>query len=470
MRGKLVETVSTFFRRHWDRTRPVLLGLSGGPDSLALLYLLLECKNIPVGIAHVDHGWRPESGEEASKLEELAKKLNLPFYVTKLCPENLAGNLEAACRQERLNFFTRICQEHDYQAVILAHHQGDQAETVLKNLFEGAPNCTGMLPITEIDNLIIWRPLLETAKEELLEWLDDSQVTPFFDATNFDKRFLRGRMRCDIIPELEKMFGKKIRHSLCHIGKESQDLQQFLDKHLAKSLQSIETTSSGSFLDFTQFPDIDTVLEIRCLIRKIAEREGCCLSKEILEKGARHLMSRSANRRYMMGKHQIFVDRGRFFVTSTNGCNLPEERVSITGSFQYGNWKVSVEYDVEGTEKLRTNWKTVWNGAAEVVLPASAQNYEIGPPIMSSRYPRTSSIGKWWNNHKVPAFLRAATPVIWAGDVIAHEFLTGRKGPLHSENGRLLRISLLVVSADHSSLGMREHLLPDLKKLDVHRR
>jgi tRNA(Ile)-lysidine synthase len=299
-----------------------------------------------------------------------------------------------------------------------------------------------MLPVTERDNLTIWRPLLEIGKKELLRGLEDCRITPFIDATNFDKRFLRARMRSDIIPELEKMFGKKIQHNLCRIGKESQDLQQFFEKHLARVLQAVETSPSGSFLDFKQFPDIDTAFEIRYLIRKIAEREECSLSREILEQGALHLMSRSANRQYRMGRHQIFVDRGSLFIASTNFADLPKEKVPLSDSLRYGNWMVSVENNVEGAANLRTDWKTVWNGAAEALLPASVENYEIGPPVINSRYPRASSMGKWWNKHKIPAFLRYATPVIWAGNVIAHEFLTGRTGPFHSENGRLLRIKL----------------------------
>lgn len=447
MRDRLVQIVLTFLTSHVDETRPVLLGLSGGGDSLALLYLLLECKKnlkFHLGVAHVDHGWRYESGQESLQLEKLAKQLDLPFFLKRLCLENLSGNLEATCREERLNFFSELCKEHDYQAVILAHHQNDQAETVLKNLLEGASLslCTGMLTVAQIDGLTLWRPLLDIPKKSLSKWLQDRQITPFFDATNLDKRFLRGRMRTQIIPELGRMFGKKIDCSLSCIGRESQELQLFLKKHLALSLQSIETTPSGSFLDFSQFSNTHTPFEIKYMVRKLCEREGCYPSREILENTVHLLVLRSANRRFSLGKNMIFVDRARLFVTSVEFVNLPKERVAITGSFRYGPWVLKLEDQRDDSEEIRSDWKTVWDGWAEVVLPFSKKSYEIGPPSMYRNYPRTSSISKWWNNHKIPAFLRAGTPVIWAGDVIVHEFLTGKKKPVHPRCEHWQRIRL----------------------------
>ncbi|NGX42043.1 MAG: tRNA(Ile)-lysidine synthase [Chlamydiae bacterium] len=437
----LVQTVLAFIKTHWDENKPILLGLSGGPDSLVLLYLLLECQKkckFTLGIAHIDHGWRPESEQEATQLENLSKELNIPFFVRKLNPEKLKGNLEASSREERLNFFRELSKKHNYQAVILAHQQDDQKETVLKNILEGAnlSSCTGMHKTTQIDGLTIWRPLLDISKKALLQWVEEHHVTPFFDKTNFDEKFLRARMRALIIPELSRMFGKKIHNNLLSIGQEAQELQAFLQNHLDSCLQSIETGTFGSFLDCNQQQNVNTPFEIKYLLRKVAERERCCLPREILTKAAHHLILRSANRKFSVGKHSIFVDRGRFFVTSKVFTALPQEKATLKDSFCFGNWIVSVEDYSVPPEKTSSNWKAIWNGQAEVVLPITRKGYEIGPPKMNTPYPRTSSLSKWWNNHKIPAFLREATPVIWVDDdVVAHEFLTGRQNPPQLQKG-----------------------------------
>src|SRR5579862_4351474 len=121
--------LSEFLAKHWDGVSPLLLGYSGGPDSKALLYALLEagCRS-SLHLAHVDHGWRSESGEEAAELEKEARGLGLPFHMTRL---NLAANKEAASREARLKFFQALFAKIPFQALLLAHQAGDAAETAL---------------------------------------------------------------------------------------------------------------------------------------------------------------------------------------------------------------------------------------------------------------------------------------------------------------------------------------------------
>ena len=144
-----------FLNSRCDWSRPVLIGLSGGPDSMALLHLLRECaqkKDLRIGVAHVNHCWRAESSYEAAQLEELVKNLGYSFHLKVLNPSELTGNLEDACRRERLAFFNELTHAYGYQAVILGHHRDDQAETVLKRFLEGASlvNLKGMEEIKRL--------------------------------------------------------------------------------------------------------------------------------------------------------------------------------------------------------------------------------------------------------------------------------------------------------------------------------
>ena len=134
---KIKQELRRFLRAHYSQGRELLLALSGGPDSQALFHLLVEFR-YPFRVAHVDHAWRPESAKEAKALEELCRQHKIPFHLKTLNPDEMQGNLEDACRQERLSYFQELSTQWNCQAVVLGHHADDQAETVLKRLFEGA--------------------------------------------------------------------------------------------------------------------------------------------------------------------------------------------------------------------------------------------------------------------------------------------------------------------------------------------
>lgn len=429
MNHRLKHTVYHFLSEHLDPEKPVLLGFSGGPDSLALLYLLLECKkkkSLQLALAHVDHGWREESGDEAQQLQELAIKLHLPFHLKKLNPDALHGNLEAACREERLKFFKELAECHHYQAVILAHHADDQAETVLKRILEGANlSCAGGLKEkSELHGLPIWRPLLGITKATILNWLEERNHIAFTDKTNFDARFLRGRFRTQIIPYLAEMFGKEISGNLCHLGDEVQELTLYLSSRIEPFLKPLEVGRMGTFLDLSQDCPQEAV-EIKYLLRQLMKQEGLTLSRELVEAACGLIISGQGNRQITVGKKSIHIDRRRIFIAHQSVDVLPPPLLLQEGSYDYGPWHISVvsKHNLEPCQSM--GWKSAWNGGVEVSLPADT--YHLAPAAMQAPYPGNhTSISKWWTNEKIPAFLRHRVPVIWRGDHIYHEFLTQR--------------------------------------------
>ncbi|MGA8165549.1 MAG: tRNA lysidine(34) synthetase TilS [Waddliaceae bacterium] len=445
MRDQLQRVVEKFLLQHHDGRRPLLLALSGGPDSLTLLHLLHACcetLNIAYAIAHLDHGWREESGQEAAQLEQLSRQLRVPFHCKKASFSEVRGNLEASGRQARLRFFRRLCLRYDYQAVLLAHHKDDQAETVLKNVLEGAnlSSCSGIKDLVVIDDLAIWRPLLEVPKSDLLKWLENHRLMPFFDPTNEDPRFLRGRLRTQIIPEMTRLFGKGITSSLCHIGKDAQELHRYLEEKLGPLLQTADVSATGSFLDLSSTCP-KSPLEVKFILRRICRQHHCSLSREILEQGADHLLLRSANRAFSMGKFTLHIDRGRIFLSPFSFSVIPAKRVELERTMRYGLWLVATERS-RGGGRLFSDWKKVWKGRTEVILPLGTKPYHIGSPCLQHPFPRTSPLRKWWNLHKVPAFLRSVTPVIWYGDHMAHEFLTGQNTHKIEANEESLKVVL----------------------------
>lgn len=356
----IVPYVKAFIERLKDPTRPVLLGLSGGADSLCLFRALLEC-GCPFAVAHIDHGWRPESGAEAEELKHMADLKKIPFHLKRLDPSCLRGNLEAACREERLQFFKELCLEYGYQAVLLGHHADDRAETVLKHVLEGAslPYLNSLSELSVIDGMNIWRPLLNFTKNEIIASLEGQKY--FIDSTNEDPKYMRGKMRSRIVPDLSEAYGKNISATLNRLGNEAAELKSYLKEKLKNYLENIVSGPYGSYLNFV---GIEHPLEVRFLLRQLCERENCFLSHALIEEASRLVLSGAANKRVMMGERRVEIDRGRVFVLKKDLVQMP-----------------SVD--------AQTNWESVWKGQI--------------PINKSEQY--SASVKKILSNRKVPAFL-----------------------------------------------------------------
>ncbi len=191
----------------------VVVGVSGGPDSLSLLHALqrLEYKVI---VAHFDHCLRPESGQDAEKVGEMAEKAGLPFVTAKKDVRSYAQSerlsIEEAARKARYHFLFDQAHQAGAQAVAVAHTADDQVETVLMHLLRGAglSGLKGMsyrAIVPEWDNEIpLVRPLLGVWREETLAYCRDLGLEPLLDASNQDITFFRNRLRLELIPLLEQ--------------------------------------------------------------------------------------------------------------------------------------------------------------------------------------------------------------------------------------------------------------------------
>ncbi len=400
--------VQNFINSHYTSEGPILVGLSGGADSLCLLHLLLECK-IPLHVAHVNHNWRIESTSEAEQLKGICTCLHLPFHKKELDPLTLTGNLEAACRQERLRFFKALCQEHGCQAVVLGHHQNDHAETILKQLFEGAPLAymQGIQAVNIIDELSIWRPLLSVSKKEIIAWLQERNLTWFEDCTNYDSRYFRGKCRTAIIPNLAEQFGKEISGRLGAVARQAASLANYLDEKIAPYAANALSGPFGIMYDFSS--SMPHPLELQHLLLTIGAPHK--MSESIKASLEQWLLKGVANKHIAMGKQRYVVDRKRLFV-------LNEREVE---------WKLENAV----TEASVTSWLQVWQGFGHVRLPEGNYQLAFASPALS--YRGSITLDKWWNNHKIPAHLRQRVPVLLHEGQVVHEFLTGCqkvKGPI----------------------------------------
>lgn len=209
--------VAEFIRRE-ELLQPgqrVVVGVSGGPDSLCLLGCLRQLGYRPV-IAHLDHGWRPESWQEAEFVLALARSLGVPAVVERIRAARPLGrsSREELARRARYEFLARVAAEHKVEAVAVGHTADDQAETVVMHWLRGAgpEGLRGMLPATDLAvwakgaparSLRLVRPLLELRREDTEAYCREAGWEPRRDESNLDLAFLRNRIRHQLLPSLE---------------------------------------------------------------------------------------------------------------------------------------------------------------------------------------------------------------------------------------------------------------------------
>lgn len=179
---------------------PLLVGVSGGCDSMVLVDRLYR-EGYDIAIAHVHHGLREASDEEAHFIEDWAATRKISFFMTRL---DWAGRTssQAACREERYAFFERIMEETGRSRLVLAHHQDDQIETLLIQLVRGEAQVDGIPVIRPFGNGWLHRPLLHESKQALLDYAWQHEVPWREDASNAETTYLRNQIRHKILSPL----------------------------------------------------------------------------------------------------------------------------------------------------------------------------------------------------------------------------------------------------------------------------
>ncbi len=218
----------------------VLVGLSGGRDSVALLLLLLEQGVKDVVACHVNHGIR---GAEADADEQFCAELCRRHGVRFVCKhadvpalaQSSKQSLETAARYVRREFFLQVAQETGAAAIALAHHADDQAETVLFRLGRGAAGARGMKAVDAWEGKLLVRPLLGMRRDEITAWLLSRGETWRDDSTNAVADVARNRIRHEVLPALNTALGRDVVPVLCRSARLQQETLEALEaavKHL----------------------------------------------------------------------------------------------------------------------------------------------------------------------------------------------------------------------------------------------
>ncbi|MFH1339398.1 MAG: tRNA lysidine(34) synthetase TilS [Candidatus Omnitrophota bacterium] len=272
-----------------SKSDKVVVGVSGGPDSVTLILVLNSLRKelkLNLHIAHLDHQIREDSYRDSEFVESLAQRLDLPFISEAIDIRNLAkkGSIEENARKQRLKFLFDAAGKVNASKIALGHNRDDQAETVLMRLIRGTGlyGLASMLPRRKIAGFMIIRPLIEVSRSDIESYLKRRKIRPRTDPTNRDIAYFRNRIRRRLIPELAKNYNSNIKEVLANLARTAACDYDYLEKAARKALNGLkkplaikgDEIKSGMRLDLNRLSKLHPAIERLVLRLSISQVTG----------------------------------------------------------------------------------------------------------------------------------------------------------------------------------------------------
>ena len=245
----------------------ILVALSGGADSVALMHALLELRErfgMRIVAAHLNHRIRAlESDRDENFVREMCARLGVELRVSGARGLDAdSANLEERARDARYRFLNRAADAVGAEYIALAHHADDQAETVLMRMLRGA-GVAGLAAMSEGGPGRLFRPMLGLSRAEILAYLHARGITFVEDSSNRSPEILRNRIRTELIPMLERDYAPGLRGRLVEIAGEMRSVDDFMNA--AASIEFAAMRSSDDALDVARFPALAPALQMSVL-------------------------------------------------------------------------------------------------------------------------------------------------------------------------------------------------------------
>lgn len=287
MKDKVIKTIKKY--NLINKGDKIVLGVSGGPDSISMLDILNSIKDeigFEIYVAHINHLIREEAIDDEKYVEEYCKKNNIEFFakridVLKIAYAQKIGTEEAG-RKARYEFFEEIYSKVGANKIAIAHNKNDKTETIIMHLLRGS-GLSGLKGIEPIrDNKYI-RPLIECERSEIEKYCDENNLNPRIDKTNFENEYTRNKIRNIVIPYIKKEFNPNIVETLDRLSEVATDESNYINRQVQNTYNKllVEKTEKQIILKWKEFNLQEKIIKSRLILYTIKELMG---STEGIEK------------------------------------------------------------------------------------------------------------------------------------------------------------------------------------------
>ena len=317
----------------------VVIGVSGGPDSMTLLNILnnlVENFNIKIYVAHINHMIREEADEETEYVKEFCEKIGVEFFSKKINVDEEAKKqkigTEEAGRNIRYQFFEEVAKKVEANKIATAHNSNDNAETVLMNIIRGT-SVSGLKGIEKVRDGRFIRPIIECNRQEIEEYCKVKNLNPRYDKTNNENIYTRNKIRNLLIPFLQKEFNPNIIECINRLSIISAEQEQFLNRvvkneynKLLISVNNIETNSNirekekdskdTIVLNLKEFNKLDYVIKSKVILYTISKVYGKTTGIEKIHiDDIIKLCNNNIGNKFLIPKKgiKVFIRKGKIF-------------------------------------------------------------------------------------------------------------------------------------------------------------
>lgn len=407
----------------------VVVGVSGGADSVCLLFVLLKLRDeydLELFVVHINHGIR---GEEADKDQTFVEELCRAYHIEAASvKENIRDyakqrslSEEEAGRRVRYEAFQKVFEKKQCTKIAVAHNMNDNAETMLFNLARGS-GLRGISGIPAVRDEII-RPLLCVSRNEILEYLAAIGQNYRTDGTNISMDYTRNRIRHKILPVMEREVNEKTVEHMRDTAQYLREIQNFIDNNTKSAFEQIVLEANGQYLlKIGPFLKEDVVIQ-REILREVLHRlagglqdvESCHI--ELLLKLARMDVGKKMNLPYGMEGRK---DYHHLIVYKAGNSVLMEENyeVILSGSGVYcipgtdSRLEVVIENAVNNIDEIPKNDYTKWFDYDKICHAVSLRNRREGDYFQSTREGGRKKLKDYFIDTKVPRYLRNTIPLL----------------------------------------------------------
>ena len=443
---KVLHTVRQTISDHRMVTREdaVLVAVSGGPDSVALVHVMLTLAaeySLHLAIAHLNHGLRgADSERDAEFVIALARQLEMPIYTEKkdvlAFQRSRRLSLEEAGRRLRYDFFEAVSSKYGFNKIALGHHRDDNAELVLINLLRGS-GPLGLSGIAPVRGDKIVRPLIRLRRAEIIKYLAEKKLPFVTDASNTDPAFIRNKIRHHLIPELQTAYNPRIIETLSRLGEIMRAENQWFDDALKPALKQCVSsrTDQKITLALHRFNQLPKAVKRRVIRKAIQGVKNDLKRITLLHIDAiLNLIEKDRVSGRLNLPDGILVMRNTAEVTIEKRCNIKKSRncrkfqtcstdyqypIPAAGTVLIKEADVSInlcEIDVQDLPDIKeTEANVAFFDLDRLLFPLLVRNLRPGDRFSPLGVNGTQKVKKYFINHKIPAAQRRICPLLLSG-------------------------------------------------------